>query len=117
MHTPCQKCHSLVSDHINKRKVTVAQQAVHLGQLLQCPAYTADAVGRDWIDEFGYDTSLSFIRAGIVYPHQVRDCLDHGLTADLVKATGLVPEYKRLDITIDHILLAVSAIWREHGGS
>lgn len=96
----------------DERQVLAAQQAHHIGTLLSCYESEKILVGMCWVDEFGYDDSLSFIKAGVTYPHLVRDCIDAGITADMVVATGLAAQYNNFNISTEEIMLAVAAIYR-----
>jgi hypothetical protein len=94
------------------RKAEDVQRAVHIGRLLDAPDSQAEPIGLAWMDEFGYDTSLAFIQAGVIYPHLVRECIDAGIDADMIVATGLAQKYVDFDIGLDHIMLAVASIYK-----
>lgn len=108
----CERSQAVVSSTLTDRQVTAAQQARNIGTLLGCYESEKVKVGACWIAEFGYDTCLAFINAGVTYPHLVRDCIDAGITADMVVATGLAAQYNNFNVSTEEIMLAVAAIYR-----
>lgn len=95
----------------NEGKTHAVQCATMIGAKLGACSAQAQLVGTAWLLSFGYEASVAYIDAGVVFYCLAYELYTSGISGeDLAAIPSVAKAYNAMSLSLEHVQLAIASV-------